>query len=269
MRAASEQRDGNGHSVADGQANNSDTREGIESSSGAKVDETQQDLNSHGQHHGVEGDIELLVDSLPVFGARDGTITCKGPCAAGRRGGASNTAEQSENQEGDSERKCTSLAPNCGENDGWDGLAGRNGNQVCEIGEDEDKWDEEQETGDKVDDDGGDHGLGDLGAWLFDLLAHALRNCQKLRNYSWWIGAGQGDTYEIIIPVEDVAYAAWRSPTQKAHPGGQPELGSKSVKTYAADCLPFLAMARTQTTMAMTPAKVQKIAKVCFWRWSA
>ena len=73
----------------------------------------------------------------------------------------------------------------------------------------------------------------------------------------------------MIMPVEDVAYAACKRPTQKAHPGVQPDNGSKSVKTNLADRLPSLAKARTQTTMAMTPAKVQKIAKVCTCQFCA
>jgi hypothetical protein len=49
----------------------------------------------------------------------------------------------------------------------------------------------------------------------------------------------------------------------KDHPGTHPELeGSNSVKTYAASWRPFFAMARMQMTMAITPAKVQKMAKV-------
>jgi hypothetical protein len=49
----------------------------------------------------------------------------------------------------------------------------------------------------------------------------------------------------------------------KDHPGIHPELlGSNSVKTYSALWRPFFAMARMHTIMAITPAKVQKMAKV-------
>ena len=50
----------------------------------------------------------------------------------------------------------------------------------------------------------------------------------------------------------------------KDHPGTHPELeGSNSVKTYSALRRPFFARARTHTIMAITPAKVQKMANVC------
>lgn len=74
-------------------------------------------------------------------------------------------------------------------------------------------------------------------------------------------------TYDMIIPVEDVAYAACSKPTQKLHPSGQPEDGSKLVKTYSASCRPFFATTRTVTMIAITPTKVQPIANV--WVMSA
>lgn len=69
-------------------------------------------------------------------------------------------------------------------------------------------------------------------------------------------------TYEMIMPVEEVAYAACRRPTQKDQPGTQPERGSKVVKTYSAEWRPFFAMARMHTMMEMRPANVQKMAAV-------
>lgn len=66
----------------------------------------------------------------------------------------------------------------------------------------------------------------------------------------------------MIIPVEEVAYAAWRRPTQNAQPAGHPEAGSKSVNTNLAERRPSFAMAKTEMTMAITPAKVQKMANV-------
>jgi hypothetical protein len=64
------------------------------------------------------------------------------------------------------------------------------------------------------------------------------------------------------MPVDEVAYAAWRSPTQKAQPSVQPELFSKWVNTQLASRLPSLAMTRTVIIIAITPAKVQKMAAV-------
>lgn len=73
---------------------------------------------------------------------------------------------------------------------------------------------------------------------------------------------GLCETHEIIIPVEEVAYAACNRPTMKDQPSGHPELFSKWVNTHSALWRPSAAMARTQTMMAMTAAKVQKIAAV-------
>jgi hypothetical protein len=70
------------------------------------------------------------------------------------------------------------------------------------------------------------------------------------------------ETHEITIPVEEVAYAAWSKPTQKAQPSGQPDCGSKCPKTYAPLFLPSFAMTKIQITIAKRPTSVQKIAKV-------
>jgi hypothetical protein len=44
----------------------------------------------------------------------------------------------------------------------------------------------------------------------------------------------RGRSYEMTIPVEDVAYAACKRPTQNDQPGVHPDRGSKEVKTYSA-----------------------------------
>lgn len=62
--------------------------------------------------------------------------------------------------------------------------------------------------------------------------------------------------------MADVAYAAWRRPIKKDQPEGQPDEAVKLPKAYEALCLPFFATARTVMSIAKTPAKVQKIAKV-------
>lgn len=64
----------------------------------------------------------------------------------------------------------------------------------------------------------------------------------------------------MIIPVAEVAHEACKRPTQNDQPAGQPACGSKFVKTQSAECLPSFARTRMQTTIAMTPAIVQKIA---------
>lgn len=67
---------------------------------------------------------------------------------------------------------------------------------------------------------------------------------------------------EIIMPVDEVAYPPCSSPTQNDHPSGQPDWVSKCPKTYSPEWRPPLASTRTATMMAMTPAKVQKMAAV-------
>lgn len=105
------------------------------------------------------------------------------------------------------------------------------------------------------------------GCWT---SSHILNTCKLVipkktavpHKKSEW-GERKISTDEMTIPVDEVAYAACNSPTQKDQPTGQPDWGSKLVKTYSPLCLPFLAITNVQMTMAKTPAKVQKIAKVC------
>ena len=66
----------------------------------------------------------------------------------------------------------------------------------------------------------------------------------------------------MTIPVAEVAYAAWRRPTQKDHPSGHPELFSNLVKTQAGSRRPFFATTRITVTRAITPVIVQKMAAV-------
>lgn len=70
-------------------------------------------------------------------------------------------------------------------------------------------------------------------------------------------------TYEIIMPVEDVAYAACKRPTQKDQPSGQPVLFSKCVNTQSALLRPSCATMSAVRTTADMPAKVQMNAAAC------
>lgn len=65
-------------------------------------------------------------------------------------------------------------------------------------------------------------------------------------------------TYVMIIPVDEVEYAAVRRPTQNAQPGVQPDKGWKSVKIYSAECLPFLATATIVTRTDTPPEMLQR-----------
>jgi hypothetical protein len=170
LLATSGETDGNGSSVRGSQANDTDTREGVEGSRGTKVDDTEDDLDNHAEHHGVERNVERSVDLGPPLGTGDGTVTSESPCASRSGSCATNTANDGENDEREEESKGTTGAANGGLDDEWHWLGGQN--DFLEIGEDEHQRDDEEETGEGVDEDGGDHSLGDLDGGVLDFLAH-------------------------------------------------------------------------------------------------
>ena len=57
-----------GYSIAKGQGNDTDTREGIEGRGGPEIDETEQKLDDHAEHHSVERHVELRVNLFPPAG---------------------------------------------------------------------------------------------------------------------------------------------------------------------------------------------------------
>ena len=59
------QRDEDGRYVRNGQEDNTSARESIESSRRPEIDQTQQDLADHEQHHRVKWDIKFAIDLLP------------------------------------------------------------------------------------------------------------------------------------------------------------------------------------------------------------
>ena len=255
VRTTTDKGHGNRHCVANSQADNTNTRESVECSRGSEVQDTEDDLDCHTEHHGIEWDIKLRVDNLPPLETWDGSITGESPCGAGSGSGASNAAEEGEDHKRDTQGECASLAADCLYNDDGCWLTGSEVEEILKIWEDEEKRDKEDKSTDGVENDGSDHGLRNLYARVLHFFAHA-------NSISVFSCAQTMGTYEIIMPVEEVAYAACKRPTQKAHPGVQPDKGSNSVKTNFADRLPSLASARTQTIMAITPAKVQKMANV-------
>ena len=173
LLAAGGQADGDGSRVRGRQADDTDTGEGVEGGRRAKVDEAEEDLDDGAQHHSVERDIEVAVDLHPPLGAGDGAVAGKGPGAAGRGRGAADAAEEGEDHERDQQANGAAGRANGLLDDGRDGLAGRQGDEHLDVGEDEDERDEEEEAGEGVDGDGRDHGLGNLDRGLLHLLAHA------------------------------------------------------------------------------------------------
>lgn len=171
LLAAGKETNGDGGGVGSSQANDTDTGEGVEGGGRAKVEDTEDNLDNHAEHHGVEGNVELVVDLGPPSGTRDGTVTSKGPGASGGGGGATNTAHDGQNDKGEAQAKGTTGGANGTLDDDGCGLGVHNESWDV-VGENEDDGDKEEEASKGVDDDGGDHGLGDLDGRLLDFLTH-------------------------------------------------------------------------------------------------
>lgn len=135
------------------------------------------------------------------------------------------------------------MTDGCLEN-GWHGLRRHEGSEHLDVGrKNEAERYEEEQACDGIEQDSGHHGFGNLGGGMLNFFTHAaLKNVSQASHdpgsgcSSWGEGGGKkiregkrgGDTtHEIIIPVEDVAYAACRRPTIKDQPSGHPELFSK------------------------------------------
>jgi hypothetical protein len=98
LLASANKRDEDRDGVAQGEAHDADTREGVEGNGGSKVDQSENKLDGHAEHHSVKGHVELRVDNLPPLEAGNGTIAGKGPRSARRSSRASNTTDQSEDE---------------------------------------------------------------------------------------------------------------------------------------------------------------------------
>lgn len=176
LATTEDQGDCHGAGVAHRQEDDTHTGEGIVSRSGTKVDSPQGDLNDHAQCHRIEGDVELVVDSAPPARPRNAAITSKGPGAS--RGGrnAAHTADDTQHQQGDGEAESTGrIADRVFENDG-SRLGGVD--EQRQLRHDEADRDQEEETGDKVDDDRADHGLGDHDGGLANFFAETSQGGQ-------------------------------------------------------------------------------------------
>lgn len=113
-----------------------------------------------------------MVDDSPVAGAGDGTVTSKGPSASRSSGSAANAAEDGEDNERNQETECTTRRTHGGFDDGGHGLTGGKGDELGDFWKHEADGDEEDEAGNGVEEDGEDHGLGDLDGRLLDLFTH-------------------------------------------------------------------------------------------------
>lgn len=168
LTTAEDQRDGNGACITHGQEDDTNTGKGVVGSLGAEVDQTEADLDDHAKDEGIEGDVQLLMDSLPPARAGNTTITGKGPSAARGSGDTADTTNETEHEKRDHQTKSPdAAAKGMLENDG-----GRLG-FVQDIGDrrhDEAEGNQEEQTGDEVDDDGANHGLGNHNGGFAHLL---------------------------------------------------------------------------------------------------
>ena len=174
LTTSADQRDQDWNGVAQGEANDTDTGEGIESDGCTKVDETKEELDNHAEHHGVEGHIELDVDHLPPLEAGNGTVTRECPRGARRGSGAADTADQTEDKERNEKTdRCTRAAHGVFD-DGRHWLTRDKGEQVGLVGQDKHEWDEEDEAHDGVECDGTDKCLGHLGRRVLYFFTHPI-----------------------------------------------------------------------------------------------
>lgn len=178
LLATSSETDSNGSGVRSSQADDTDTRESVESSVRSEVDDTEDDLNNHAEHHSVQWNIESSVDLGPHPGTGDGTITSKCPSASRTGSCATDTADNGEDDERNEKTEGTAGAANSALDDERHGLGGDD--DVLDLGHDEHERDEEEKTGEGVDEDGGDHGLGDLDLRVLNLLTHAIHMSVQL-----------------------------------------------------------------------------------------
>ena len=182
LLATSSKTDSNRSGVRSSQANDTDTGESVESGGGSEVDNTEDDLNNHAKHHSIQGNIERGVDLGPHPGTGNGTITSESPSASRTGSCAANTANNGENDERNEKTEGTAGAANSALDDERHGLGGDD--DVLDLGHDEHERDEEEKTGEGVDEDGSDHGLGDLDLRVLNLLAHGDNHSSRRSSIS-------------------------------------------------------------------------------------
>lgn len=181
------------------QEDHTNTAEGVERSNGTKVNYTQNDLNDHAEHHGVEGDIQLRIDDFPVFGSRNGAVSSESPGASRCSRCAADSTDKGQDQERDCQRESAAIVTNGNFEDvrNW-----RRGEEdVFDGWENEAERDEEDEATDSVENDGSDHSFWYLCRWFLDLFAHAV----IWSDTNLDLMLEKGLAYERIMPVAEVA----------------------------------------------------------------
>lgn len=172
LLTAANERDEDGNGVAQGKADDTNTREGVESDGGSEVDQTKDKLDDHTEHHSVEWYVKLDVDDLPPLETRDSAITRESPGSARRRGRASDTTNEAENKKRDEQRNSCTRASYCRLDDRGYWLAREEVEQLGLVGQDEYERDQEHKTTDGVERDGADQRLGDLRSGVLYFFTH-------------------------------------------------------------------------------------------------
>ena len=173
MLAASEEVDGDGNDVGDGEEDDAGAAESVESSGGSEVDQAEENLDASAEQHGVERHIKLSVDLAPPAGAWDGTITREGPDTARGSGGASNTTQDGENHDGHTESECTAFISDGRAKDERQWLEVWVGDDIGDGWHDEHKRHQEEDATDPVHEQSSAHGAWHLDSRIASLLAHA------------------------------------------------------------------------------------------------
>ena len=173
MGTSGKQVDTNRDTITDGEENDTRTTECVVCGNRTKVETSKCNLNNHTEHHGVEWETKLGVDLLPQYGTRNCTISGKSPGASRCCCGASNTAEQTKDDERNGQGKGSTLVTDGGcENDRDRLCAGQKGGNVRQ---DIEQWDEENDTSNKVEADGSNDSFGNLMCGISDFLTHAAK----------------------------------------------------------------------------------------------
>lgn len=85
----------------------------------------------------TEGNAQLSINLLPQVAARDSAVPSKSPDAPRRSSGAADAANDGEHYQGNQQAKRTAGGSDSGLEDGRDRLAGGEGEQAVDIGQDE------------------------------------------------------------------------------------------------------------------------------------
>jgi hypothetical protein len=112
VRAAADKGDEDRDSITQSEADDTDTGEGVEGNGGSKVNQSKDQLNSHAEHHSIQGYIQLDVNDPPPLEARNSAVTGESPGGARSSSGAADTTDEAEYQKRDEQTNRGARAAN-------------------------------------------------------------------------------------------------------------------------------------------------------------